>query len=96
MQGLVAVIPAAVRAAKKVRISMRYAGWSTGEEGGVSLLVAADGDDVLADSIKSGSFKVGLAVVGKSFFVESSLEILQSQSVVEDNAVVDSLTFDHR
>lgn len=69
---------------------------STGKEGGVSLFMASNSDNVLADSIKSSSFKVGFGVVGKSFFIEGGLEILQSKSIIENNTVVESLTFEDR
>src|SRR5271155_663939 len=62
----------------------------------MSLLVSTNSNDVITDSVKPGGFKVGFGVVGESFFVKGSLEILQSQSVIEDFAVINSLTFDDR
>ena len=61
----------------------------------MSLFICGDFDDVLANTGESSSVKVGFSVVCECFLVELCFEEFQGQGKVEDDSVVDSLTFDY-
>ena len=58
----------------------------------MGLFMSTDLDDVLANARKARGIKIRLSVVCECLLVEICLEVFQSEGIIEDRSVVDSLS----
>lgn len=56
-------------------------------------LICSDLDDVLSDAREPSGLEVSLGVICEGLLVELGFEVLECQGIVEDDAIINGLTF---